>query len=87
MSAGHLDNSRVRCRSTSFKDTLSRTLPTPAFGLPTGAPGIGGGGGTLRPGAPVPIPGGGGGGGGIDMMSPKQYKASLCVQVENLSIL
>lgn len=35
----------------------------------------------------MPIPGGGGGGGGIDMMSPKQYKASLCVQVENLSIL
>lgn len=34
----------------------------------------------------MPIPGGGGGGGGIDM-SPKQYKASLCVQVENLSIL
>jgi len=82
MSAGHLDSSHVRCRSTRFKGTLSRTLPAPAFGLPTGAPGIGGGGG-----APMPIPGGGGGGGGIDMISPKQYKASLCVQVENLSIL
>lgn len=35
----------------------------------------------------MPIPGGGGGGGGIDMMSPKQYKASLCPSGESLDIV